>query len=100
MLFFVKVRVTPRELSPDELWDLWEKEAEAALQAKAAGAIVTLYKVVGQRRVIGIVDAPSHDDLDRIFMAGLPMAHYLEFEEIVPIRRYEDFADDIKRRWK
>ena len=100
MLFFVKVRVEPKNLSQDELWDAWAAEAEAALKAKAAGKIVALYKVSGQRRVVGIVNVESHDELDRIFMAGLPMAHYLEFEEIVAVREYEAFAADLKRGWK
>ncbi|MEE9325074.1 MAG: muconolactone Delta-isomerase family protein [Dehalococcoidia bacterium] len=100
MLFFVKVRVEPKEMSQDELWALWEKEADAALAAKAAGKVVAIYKVSGQRRVLGIVDVDSHDEIDRILMAGLPMAHYLEIEEILPLRAYEAFADDLKRRWK
>lgn len=100
MLFFIKVRVEPKDMSIDELWEIWEKEAEAALGAKDAGKVVSLYKVSGQRRVVGIVDVESHDELDRILMSGLPMAHYLEFEEVLPVRAYEDFADDVKRRWK
>ena len=100
MLFHFSVRVNTKELSLDQLWDIWEKEADAALGAMAAGKIVSLYKVSGQRRVIGILDLESHDELDQIAMAGLPMAHYLEFEEIVPVRKYEDFAGDIRRRWQ
>lgn len=100
MLFFIKVRVEPRDLSLDQLWEIWEKEADAALAAKGAGKIVSLYKVAGQRKVLGIVDVESHDELDRIIMAGLPMTHYLEFEEILPVRAYEDFAKDVKARWK
>jgi muconolactone D-isomerase len=100
MLFFINVRVDPKDMSLDELWDIWEKEAEAAASAKEAGKIVALYKVVGQRRVIGILNVESHDELDRILMAALPMAHYLEFEEILPVRDYEDFAADVKRRWQ
>ena len=100
MLFFVKVRVEPKSLSLDELWDHWEKEAEAALAAKDAGKVVALYKVSGQRRVVGIVNVESHDELDRIFMAALPMAHYLEIEEVLPVRPYEHFAEDLKRRWQ
>jgi muconolactone D-isomerase len=50
--------------------------------------------------VIGIIDAVSHDELDQIFMAVLPIAHNLEFEEILPIREYESFASDVKRRWQ
>ncbi|MBI3326973.1 MAG: translational initiation factor, partial [Nitrospinae bacterium] len=98
MLFFFKVRVDPKDLSLNDLWDVWEKEADAALQAKAGGKIVALYKVAGQRRVLGIIDVESHDEMDRIMMAALPMAHYLEFEEILPVRAYESFAADVKRR--
>lgn len=100
MLFFVDVRVDATDLSLDELWDIWEKEAEAAAGAKDAGLIVSIYKIVGQRRVIVIMNAESHDQLDQIMMAGLPMANYLVFDEIVPIRDYFDFAADVKRRWK
>lgn len=100
MLFFIKVRVEPKGLSLDELWNLWEKEADAALGAKAAGKVVALNKVSGHRRVVGILNVDSHDELDRIIMAGLPMAHYLEFEEILPVREYEAFAKDVKGRWK
>jgi muconolactone D-isomerase len=100
MLFFFKVRVEPKEMSLDELWNVWEKETEAALGDKDSGRIVAIYKVSGQRRVIGILDVESHDELDRIFMAALPMAHYLEFEEILPLRAYQDFANDVRNRWK
>lgn len=100
MLFFFKVRVEPKDLSFDELWERWEEEAETALAAKQAGKVVALYKVVGQRRVIGVLDMASHDELDKILMATLPMAHYLEFEEIFPVRSYEGFAEDVKQRWQ
>jgi muconolactone delta-isomerase len=100
MLYFFKVRVEPKDWSFDEMWNQWEKETEAALASKAAGKIVTLYKVAGQRRVLAIIDAASHDELDQILMAALPIAHNLEFEEILPIREYENFASDVKRRWK
>jgi len=100
MLFFFKVRVEPKEMSLDELWDIWEKEAEAGLSAKEAGKIVALYKMAGQRRVVGILDVESHDELDQILMNALPMAHYIEVEEIAPVRPYEAFAEDVKKRWK
>ena len=100
MLFFVKVRVEPKEMSLQDLWNAWEKEAEAAMGAKAAGKAVALYKVCGQRRVVAILNVESHDELDRIIMAGLPMAHSLEIEEILPVREYERFAQDVKGRWK
>ena len=100
MLFFFKARVEPKDMSLDELWDIWEKEVESAMCAKEAGQVIALYKVAGQRRVIGIINVESHDEMDQILMAALPMAHYLEFEEILPVRAYENFAEDVKRRWK
>ncbi len=100
MLFFFSVRVDHSAVSVDQLWDEWEKEVDAAQGAVAAGKIKNLYKVSGQRRVVGVIDADSHEELDQIFMAGLPMAHMLEFEEIVPVREYADFADDVRRRWQ
>jgi muconolactone delta-isomerase len=99
MLYFVNIRVKTEGLSLDELWDIWEPETEAALGAKGAGKVVDLYKVSGQRRVLVIMDVDSNDELDQILMAGLPMAHELEMEEVLPLRAYEDFAEDIRNRW-
>ena len=74
------IKVDPKGLSLDELWEVWEEETKAALGAMEAGKIVALYKVSSQRRVIGVFDVESTDELDQIIMAGLPMAEYLTFE--------------------
>ncbi|QJY46397.1 muconolactone Delta-isomerase family protein [Pseudonocardia broussonetiae] len=100
MLFFFSVRVEHSGVTFDELWDEWEKEVDAAQGAVSAGKIKEIYKVSGQRRVVGILDVESHEELDRIVMAGLPMTHMLEFEEIVPVRDYAGFADDVRKRWQ
>lgn len=100
MLYFFKVRVDHSNMSADELWDLWEKEVEAAEGALNAGKIKNLYKVSGQRRVMGVIDADSHDELDQIIMAGLPMSHVLEWEEIIPVREYTSFGADVRKRWQ
>jgi muconolactone D-isomerase len=65
-----------------------------------AGKMVALYKVSGQRRVIGVLDVESTDELDQIIMAGLPMVEYLTFEQVLPAREYASFAEDIRRRWE
>lgn len=65
-----------------------------------AGKLVSAYKVSGQRRVLGVFDVESRDELDRIIMGGLPLAHNLEIAEILPIRKYEDFAEDVRNRWR
>lgn len=100
MLVFVDFRVDPKGLSLDELWEAWDEEADAALAAMEAGKVVGLYKVSGQRRVLGVLDVESHDELDRILMAGLPMAHNLTMAEVLPVREYTAFAEDVKRRWQ
>ena len=99
MLFFIDVSIDPKDLTLNELWDLWAKEAQAA-GAVPEGLIVGMWKVVGQRRVIGVMNADSHALIDRMVMAGLPMSHHLEINEITPIRNYADFAKDVINRWK
>lgn len=59
-----------------------------------------IYKVAGQRRVIAIVDLPDAESLDRTIMGGLPMAQYLEFEAIWPLRDYAPFIEDCKEAFK
>lgn len=99
MQFLCDFRVRHEGMTLDELWDRWEQEADAALPAIRAGALQA-WKVVGQRRVVAVVEAASHDELDRLIMAGLPMAHVLELAEVAPLRPYEAFAADVKARWK
>ena len=100
MLFFADIEVNAKELSLEKLWDLWEAETEAAAAAADGGMVKGLYKVAGQRRVLAVLDVPDHDTIDRIFMAGLPMANYLSFREITPVREYTDFAADVRNRWQ
>jgi muconolactone delta-isomerase len=99
MLFFVNAKIKIKELSPDELWKIWETEAKEARKATEAGKLLAAYKVSGIRRVLGIVEVNSHDELDRI-LSTLPMARYIEFEEILPIRPFDNFANDLKKHWK
>jgi muconolactone D-isomerase len=47
MLVFVDIKVDPKGLSLDELWEVWEEETKATLSAMEAGKIVALYKVSG-----------------------------------------------------
>ena len=100
MLYFVDIEVDAKGLWIDELWALWDEEVSAAQEAKDGGMINSLYKVAGQRRVVGVLDVPDHETLDRVFMAGLPMADHLVIREIAPVRQYFDFGADIKARWQ
>ena len=99
MLVFADFRVNPKGWSFDEMWDEWEKETEAALGAVEAGKIKAIYKVSGQRRVLAVLDVESTDELDQIIMGQLPIAHNLEIAEILPVREYADFAEDVRARW-
>ena len=77
MLFFVRFDVTqPANVSNKDLIKTWIREAEAAIGAMDAGAVPHLWKVAGQRVVLGVVDAPTAEDLDRA-LGGLPIIREL-----------------------
>ncbi|OUL37109.1 transporter [Nostoc sp. T09] len=88
------------ETSQAELFAIWAEEADAALKAKEAGVVVDLWKCVGVRRVIAIVNVPTPDVLDQILL-DLPImqknGQHVQIQ-VTPLRRYEDFAADIKAR--
>ena len=82
------------------LLGVWAEEAEAALGAKSAGVVVDLWKIVGERKVLAIVDVATPDDLDRILF-DLPIMQkmgHLVHVDVKSLRRYEDFAADVKER--
>ncbi len=85
-------------MSQQDLFTIWSEEADTALGAKAAGIVVDLWKCVGTRRVIAIINVDSPDELDRIIF-GLPimkkMGQHVQVQ-VTPLRRYEDFAADVK----
>lgn len=82
------------------LFSIWAEEAEAALGAKSAGVVVDLWKIVGERKVLAIVNVETPDMLDQILF-DLPimqkMGHLVQVD-VKSIRRYEDFAADVKSR--
>lgn len=101
MLYHLDFHVEyPANMTQKELFKIWAEEADAALGAKAQGVVVDLWKCVGTRRVIVIVNVDSPDVLDQILL-DLPimqqMGQHIQVE-VTPLRRYEDFADDVKQR--
>lgn len=86
--------------SQQDLFGIWAEEADAALGAKEAGAVVDLWKVVGERRVFAVVNVDSPDTLDRVLF-DLPImkkhGHAVDVQ-VKSLRRYEDFAADVKDR--
>lgn len=101
MLYFLDFQVEYGEsMTQKDLFSIWSDEADAAIGAKQQGVVVDLFKCVGERRVLAIVEVDSPDTLDRILM-DLPimkgMGQHVQVK-VTPLRRYEDFAADVKER--
>jgi muconolactone delta-isomerase len=98
MLFFVRFDVTqPSNYSNEQLVATWIREAEAAIGAMDAGAVPHLWKVAGQRVVLGVIDLPTAEDLDRA-LGGLPIIREMGpgmKTEAWPIYDYRTFAADL-----
>lgn len=101
MLFHLEFTVQySAEMSQQDLFKIWAEEANAALGAKEAGVVVDLWKAVGERKVFAVVNVESADMLDQISF-DLPimqqMGQHVDIK-VTAIRRYEDFAADVKDR--
>jgi len=101
MLYHVDFHIEyPATMSQKDLFSIWASEAEAALGAKKEGVILDLWKCVGSRRVIAVVNVDGPDMLDQILL-DLPImkAHGQHVQvDVTPLRRYEDFAADVRKR--
>jgi len=88
------------KMSQNDLFTIWTEEAGAALGAKEAGIVVDLWKAVGSRRVLAIVKVDSMEMLDQILL-DLPimkeMGQHVQVA-VTPLRTYEGFAADVKKR--
>jgi len=101
MLYHLDFHVEyPASMSQKDLFSIWAREADAALGAKQAGVVVDLWKCVGARRVIAVVNVDSLDTLDQILLDLPIMKEHGQHVQIdvTPLRRYEDFAADVKKR--
>ena len=92
----------PASMSQKDLFSIWAREAESALGAKKAGVVIDLWKCVGSRRVLAIVNVDSPDTLDQIlFHLPIMKEHGQHVQvDVTPLRQYEDFAADVKKRLK
>ncbi len=64
-----------------------------------AGAVTHLWKVSGQRVVLGILDMPDAETVDRA-LAGLPIVQEMGGSvktEVLPIYDYRTYAGDLKQ---
>src|SRR5215468_9641390 len=58
----------PASMSQKDFFSIWAREAEAALGAKKAGVVIDIWKCVGSRRVIVVVDVNNLDTLDQMLL--------------------------------
>jgi muconolactone delta-isomerase len=92
----------PHDMSNREFIEMWDREADAALGAMEAGAVTHLWKVSGQRVVVGVLDLPDAESVDRA-LAGLPIIREIGADvdtEVLPIYDYSTFAADMKEELK
>src|SRR5215470_8835390 len=101
MLYHVDFRIEyPASMSQKDFFSIWVGEANAALGAKKAGVVVDIWKCVGDRRVIVIVNVDSPDMLDQMAL-DLPIMKQLGQHvriDVTPLPRFEDFAADLEKR--
>lgn len=94
MLFYLQMRWNIEgRITLDEVWDL---EIQEGVAAERNFKVLSMFKVVGHRRVIAIVELDSADELDRAIMGRLPLREYLEFEALWPLRPFEGFLEDCR----
>lgn len=101
MLFHLDFTVEyGHDQSQNDLFTIWAEEADVALGAKEAGVVVDLWKVVGSRRVIAIVNVESHEMLDQILFDLPIMKQHGQHVQVktTALRTYEGFAADVKER--
>src|SRR6185312_15250896 len=98
MQFMVRFDVhQPVDMSAQELVNIWNEEAKAALGAVDAGAITGIWKVAGQRTVFALCEFPSHRALDQA-LAGLPIMQEMGGAvdtEALAVYPYQEFAEDL-----
>ena len=90
----------PASMSQKDFFSIWARAAQAALGAKKAGLVLDIWKCVGTRRVIAVVNVDSLDTLDQIPL-DLPIMkeHGQQVRvDVTALRRIEDFATDVKKR--
>ena len=103
MQFLIRFDIRqPDDMSNRELIEMWDREADAALAAMEAGAVTHLWKVAGQRVVVGVLEMPDAETVDRA-LEGLPIIKEIGATvktEVLPIYDYTTFAADLKEAIK
>jgi muconolactone delta-isomerase len=86
----------PASMSQKDFFSIWAREAQAALGAKKAGLVLDIWKCVGTRRVVAAVNVDSLDTLDQIPLDLKDHGQHVRVD-VTPLRRFEDFATDVKK---
>jgi muconolactone delta-isomerase len=101
MLFMLHVKLAkPSNMSNQEFYGAWEKEAAAVIAGMNTGTIKAAYKVAGQQEAIAILDVDTADDLDQIYnlpIAQLGYSHMVIDMSWTPLRLYENWVEDLKK---
>ncbi|MFM2303630.1 MAG: hypothetical protein RLZZ135_1040 [Cyanobacteriota bacterium] len=101
MLFMLKVKLAkPSDMSNQEFYGLWEKEAQAVISGLKAGSIEAAYKVPGKNEAIVIMNVARADDLDQIYhlpIAKLGYSHIVTDITWTPLRPYENWVEDLHK---
>lgn len=98
-MFHTKLR-KPADMPAETFYGLWREEAVASLEAVQAGIIPHIWKVAGKDEVIGVIDAPDADALDR-GLHELPVwrsgnTHMIDSITWTVLRPYEQWADQLE----
>ena len=91
----------PAGMTNGEFYGVWLEEAQATVEALAAGTVKAAWKVPGRDEVIGVVEVEDADALDRA-VQGLPLwsrgyAHLVDRIDWTLLRPYEAWAEDLQR---
>ena len=95
-LYFLNFKFEYEGLSQKELIEIWCEEASFALKAKEAGLVRQIWKAVGERRLLIVVQA-SQNSLDAIIF-NLPIVKVMGNQvhiTIKPLQAYESFYTDV-----
>ena len=100
MLYHVDFHIEyPASMSQKDFFSIWAREAEAALGAKKAGVVIDIWTVWASACIaVANVDSP---DMLTNFLLDLPIMkeHGQHVQvDVTPLRRFEDFATDVKKR--
>lgn len=92
MLFSLRIDVNlPRDLDPLVRTDLEAREREMVHGLQRRGVWRHLWRIVGRRSNLSIVEADSHEDLQQI-LESLPLYPFVSIE-VTPLSRHPAALD-------